>query len=217
MSLAGEEEIAVPAHGAPQPLTQVLHPAEAHPLLDISLTPEKASGILRRDTAERRKGPRQVRFDVGEDGPCRPLAAPRVHSSAALRTEVRREAQQAFDAESAVRAELVRSLSVRRGVESEAARALNMCRVQSLYQGLVSVEPPADHIQRLAARQRRPEHREAPQIEGPDIFAFSDACERYTETPYLKAEGLPPLTLQPRSRPPNTVFDMFHRLGEWAS
>lgn len=217
MSLAGEEEVALPSLCAPQPLSLVPDPAEAHPLLDISLTPEKGGGILRRETAERRKGQRQVRFDVSDESSVRPLAAPRAHSSDVLRCEVRREAQQEFDAESAVRTELVRSFTVRRGVESEAARALNVCRVQSLYQGLVSVEPPAEQIQRLTARHRRPEHREAPQIEGPDIFAFSDPCDRYTETPYLKVDGLPPLTLQPRSRPPLTVFDMFHKLEEWAS
>lgn len=61
MSLAGEEEVALPSLCAPQPLSLVPDPAEAHPLLDISLTPEKGGGILRRETAERRKGQRQVR------------------------------------------------------------------------------------------------------------------------------------------------------------
>ncbi|XP_056409891.1 protein phosphatase 1 regulatory subunit 35 [Hyla sarda] len=214
MSLGGEEEV---APRAPQPLTLRPDQTEAHPLLDVSLTPEKGGGILRRETAERRKGQRQVRFDVEEEGDGRPLAAARVHSSAALQSEVRREAQQKFNAESAVRAELVRSFTVRRGVESEAARALNVCRVQSLYQGLVSVEPPTGQIQRLTARHRRNEHRETPPIEGPDIFAFSDPSDRYTETPYLSVDGQPTLTLQPRPRPPHTVFDMFHKLGEWAS
>ncbi|XP_044130020.1 protein phosphatase 1 regulatory subunit 35 [Bufo gargarizans] len=217
MSLAGEEEHTLPAHYVPQPLTPAPYQAEAHPLLDISLTPEKGGGILRRETAERRKGQRQVRFDVGDGGSGRPLAAPRVHSSAALRSEVRREAQQEFDPEMAVRTELLRSFTVRRGVESEAAKALNVCRVHNLYRGLVSVEPPAEQMQRLTARQRRPEHREVPHIEGPDVFAFSDPCERYTETPHLKVEGLPPLPLRPRSRPAHTVFDMFHKLGQWAS
>ncbi|CAJ0945600.1 unnamed protein product [Ranitomeya imitator] len=57
----------------------------------------------------------------------------------------------------------------------------------------------------------------APQIEGPDIFAFSDPCDRSSETPYLTVDGLPPLTLCPRPRPPHTVFDMFQKLGEWTS
>ncbi|XP_069806261.1 protein phosphatase 1 regulatory subunit 35 [Dendropsophus ebraccatus] len=217
MSLGGEEEIARPAPCAPRPLTLQPDQAESHPLLDVSLTPEKGGGILRREAAERRKGQRQVRFDVEEEGDGRPLAAPRVHSSTALRNEVRREAQQEFNAENAVRAELVRSYTVRRGVESEAARALNVCRVQGLYQGLVNVEPPVEQMQRLTARLRRPEPRETPQIEGPDIFAFSDPCDRYIETPYLRVDGLPPLTLQPRPRPHHTVFDMFRNLEEWAS
>ncbi|XP_073507178.1 protein phosphatase 1 regulatory subunit 35 [Phyllobates terribilis] len=214
MSVSGEED---PTHCAPRPLAQAPDQAEAHPLLDVSLTPEKGGGILRRETAERRRGRRQVRFDVDDEDCGRPLAAPRVHSSVALRSEVRREAQQTFDAESAVRSELLRSFTVRRGVESKAARALNVCRVHSLYQGLVSVEPPSEQIQRLTARQRRSEHREAPQIEGPDIFAFSDPCERYSEAPFLTADGLPPLTLRPQPRPPHTIFDMFQKLGEWTS
>ncbi|KAG9461536.1 hypothetical protein GDO78_016480 [Eleutherodactylus coqui] len=95
--------------------------------------------------------------------------------------------------------------------------ALNVCRVQNLYRGLVSVEPPLEQMRRLTARQRRSEHREAPPTEGPDISVFSNPCERYTETPYLKVDGLPLLTLQPRVRPPHTVFNMFHKLEEWTS
>ncbi|XP_072000800.1 protein phosphatase 1 regulatory subunit 35 [Engystomops pustulosus] len=216
MSL-GEDEAALPAPSAPRPAALVPDQAEAHPLLDVSLTPEKGGGILRRETAERRRGQRQVRFDVQDEGSVRPLAAPRVHSSAALRTEVRREAHKEFNAENAVRTELLRSFTVRRNVESEAAKALNVCRLQSLYQGLVSVEPPTEHIQRPTARQRRPEHREVLQIVGPDILAFADPSDRFTETPHLRTDGLPPLTLQLRSRPPRTVFDMFHKLEEWAA
>ncbi|XP_072255322.1 protein phosphatase 1 regulatory subunit 35 isoform X2 [Pyxicephalus adspersus] len=221
---ACEEECAVPAHRAPQPLPLGPSVVKAHPLLDVSLTPDKGGGILRREPSERKKGPRQVRFDVSEEGreeAALPgvLAAPRIHSSAALKQEVRVHARREFDAESAVRNELGRSYRMKRSVESEASRALNVCREQSLYQGLVSVEPPSEQIQRLSARPRKAEHRE-PQVapaDGPDIFAFSDAAERFMETPYLSVEGLPPLTLLPRTRPPHTTFTMFHKLGEWAS
>ncbi|XP_073430149.1 protein phosphatase 1 regulatory subunit 35 isoform X2 [Dendrobates tinctorius] len=175
MSVSGEED---PARCAPRPLAHAPVQAEAHPLLDVSLTPEKGGGILRRETAERRRGRRQVRFDVSDKDCGRPLAAPRVHSSAALRSEVRREAQQTFDAESAVRSELLRSFTVRRGVESEAARALNVCRVHSLYQGLVSVEPPSEQIQRLTARQRRPEQREIPVTD-----AWKPRTSQWTDCP----------------------------------
>ncbi|XP_075062265.1 protein phosphatase 1 regulatory subunit 35 [Mixophyes fleayi] len=216
MSRDCEEESALPANSAPRPLTLAPDLAEAHPLLDISLTPDKGGGILRRETGDGRRRQRQVRFDVGDMVPGA-LAAPRVHSSAALRHKVQSEAQQEFDAESAVQSELGRSFSARRSVESEAAKALNVSRVQSLYQGLVSVEPPAEHLQRLTAQHRRTEPQEVPQVEGPDLFAFADPCERFTETPYLGIDGLPPFTLLPRSRPPHSVFDMFHKLGEWAS
>ncbi|XP_063806508.1 protein phosphatase 1 regulatory subunit 35 [Pseudophryne corroboree] len=223
MSLGCEEESALPANSAPQPSTVTPDQAEAHPLLDISLTPDKGGGILRRQTSERsRRSQRQVRFDVGDQG--RPeaalpgaLAAPRMHSSSALRFKVQREARQEFDAESAVQNELGRSFAARRSVQSEAARALNVSRVQNLYQGLVSVEPPAEHLQRLTAQHRRTEHHEVSPIEGPDLFAFSDPCQRFTETPYLGVDGLPAFTLEPRTRPPHSVFDMFHKLGEWAS
>ncbi|KAM5127016.1 protein phosphatase 1 regulatory subunit 35-like, partial [Mantella aurantiaca] len=167
-----------------------------------------------------------VRFDVDEQAsgreeaaPPGALAAPRMHSSEILKQEVRVQARREFDAESAVQAELGRSYRVKRSVENQAYRALNMCREQNLYRGLVSVEPPSEHFQRLTARQRKTEHREAQgsSADGPDIFAFSDACERFTETPYLSVDGLPPLTLTPRTRPPHTTFTMFHKLGEWAS
>ncbi|XP_018430683.1 PREDICTED: protein phosphatase 1 regulatory subunit 35, partial [Nanorana parkeri] len=204
---ACEEESAVPAHRAPQPVPLGPDLAQAHPLLDITLTPDKGGGILRREPSGRKKGPRQVRFDVDEEASGREeaaLAAPRMHSSEVLKQEVRVQARREFDAESAVQSELSRSYRVKRNVESEAFRALNVCREQNLYRGLVSVEPPSEHIQRLTARQRKSEHRE-PQVlavDGPDIFAFSDAGERFTETPYLSVDGLPPLTLLPRTRPP---------------
>ncbi|KAM4747993.1 protein phosphatase 1 regulatory subunit 35 [Rhinophrynus dorsalis] len=221
-----EEGDTIPANTAPQPLPLDLGLAESHPLLDISLTPDKGGGILRRESSERRQGRRQVRFDVSVESENRggdlkpddgPLESPRMHSSIALQQEVRREAEQDFNAERAVQNELGRSYRVRRSVESEAVRALNVSRAQNLYQGLVSVEPPAEQIQRLTERQRRAEHRELPQIEGPDLFAFSDSFERFTETPYLGVEGLPALSLLPRHRPSHTAFDMFHKLGEWAS
>ncbi|XP_077327077.1 protein phosphatase 1 regulatory subunit 35 isoform X2 [Lithobates pipiens] len=217
-----EEESAVPAHRAPQPLPLDPEPAQAHPLLDITLTPDKGGGILRREPSGRKKGPRQVRFDVDEEASGveeTALSAPRMHSSEALRQEVRVQARREFDAQSAVRTELVRSYRVKSSVESEASKALNVCREQNLYRGLVSVEPPSEHIQRLTARQRKAEPRE-PQVpvpDGPDIFAFSDAGDRFTETPYLSVEGLPPLALKSHTRPPHTAFSMFHKLGEWAS
>lgn len=58
---------------------------------------------------------------------------------------------------------------------------------------------------------------QVPAADGPDIFAFSAAADRFTETPYLSVEGLPPLTLKSHTRPPHTAFSMFHKLGEWAS
>ncbi|KAG8428866.1 hypothetical protein GDO86_019101, partial [Hymenochirus boettgeri] len=168
-----------------------------------------------------------VRFDVGEESvtngnpqevpSVQYLDTPRIHSTEPLKHQVQMEAEQEFDAKSAVQKELERSYRVRRSVESEAARALNVNRTRALYQGLMSVEPPAEHVQRLSERQRRVETKEVAQMESPDLFAFSDLCERFTETPYLAVEGLTPLTLNPRPRPPHTAFDMFHKLEEWAS
>ncbi|KAM4676722.1 protein phosphatase 1 regulatory subunit 35 isoform 1-T2 [Discoglossus pictus] len=220
----------LPATFAPKPLTPGPGLTDSHPLLDISLTPEKSAGILRRENSDRRKGRRQVHFDVGNQSeglkppalntpPTGHLDVPSIHSSKALEQEVQREAGQEFDAEKAVRCELGRSYKARRNVENEAARALNVCRAQNLYQGLVSVEPPVEHIQRLTEkeRQRRTERKEVTPIEGPDLFIFSQPCDLFTETPYLNVEGLPPLTLLPHTRPSHSAFDMYHKLREWTS
>ncbi|XP_053320069.1 protein phosphatase 1 regulatory subunit 35 [Spea bombifrons] len=224
------EDDLLPARSAPQPLCAGPGRTDSHPLLDISLTPDKGGGILRKDSSERRRGRRQVRFEVSNEpkpglrsvqheGPSAgPLEVPRMHSSEVLRQEVRRESQQEFDAERAVQSELGRSYRARRSVESEAARALNVGRVHSLYQGLVSVEPPAEQIQRLTEKQRKPSDlKQVTSSEGPDLSAFSGLCERFTETPYLGVEGLPPLAAAPRPRPSRCSFDMFHKLGQWAS
>lgn len=71
----------------------------------------------------------QVRFDVDEEAlgveeAALPgaLSAPRMHSSEALKQEVRVQARREFDAQSAVRTELVRSYRVKSSVESEASR-----------------------------------------------------------------------------------------------
>ncbi|KAM9311385.1 protein phosphatase 1 regulatory subunit 35 [Gastrophryne carolinensis] len=225
MSHACVEDGAVPCRQAPRPLELGPDIAEAHPLLDVSLTPDKG-GILRREASQRRRRERQVRFDIGEDSagkgeePALPeaLAAPTMHSSAALKQEVVAQKLRQFDAGSAVRSELGRSYKARRSVEGGATRALNVCRDQSLFQGLVSVEPPIDQLQRLTVQPRRTEPREVSAVgDAPDISAFSDAIKRFTETPYLRAEGLPPLTLQPRPRPPAATFAMFNKLREWTS
>ncbi|XP_053572123.1 protein phosphatase 1 regulatory subunit 35 [Bombina bombina] len=227
----GEDEGEIlPFTFAPQPLTLDPRLPDSHPLLDISLTPEKNAGILRRENSDHQRGQRQVRFNVTnhKEETMAPtiilptpglLEVPRKHSSIALEQEVQNEAEQKFDAMKAVQSELERSYRARRLVENKAAKALNMCRVHNLYQGLVSVEPPAEQIQKLAEkeRQRRVECKEVTQIEGPDIFIFSQPSDIYTETPYLNVEGLPPLTLLPRTRPSRSTFDMHNKLREWSS
>ncbi|CAH2272409.1 Hypothetical predicted protein [Pelobates cultripes] len=200
-----------------------------HPLLDISITPDKGGGILRRESSHRRHSRRQVRFDVSNQSKNRtnvqiaerpslgPLELPRMHSTEALKQEVERESEQEFDAESALRNQLGRSFKARRSVDSKAAKALNVCRVQNLYQGLVSVEPPAEQIQRLTEKPRKAELKHVTPMEGPDLFAFYKPSECHTETPYLNVDGLPALTALPHSRPPRCSFDMVYKLGEWAS
>ncbi|KAE8620761.1 hypothetical protein XENTR_v10010459 [Xenopus tropicalis] len=222
-----DEGEAVPCDFPPQPLALGLGgTAESHPLLDISLTPDKGGGILRRKSSERRQGQRQVRFVVSEEANGRSqeaggLQCPRMHSTAALKEQAELEAGQEFHADRAVQRELERSYRVRRSIESEAARALNVARAHSLYQGLLSVEPPAGQVQRLSERPRRAEPKEAPQLQAPqlqapDLSAFSHLCERFTETPCLTVEGPPPVVICPRPRPAHSVFDMYHKLNEWA-
>ncbi|KAM8972720.1 protein phosphatase 1 regulatory subunit 35 [Pelodytes ibericus] len=213
------EGLLLPSSSVPQPLTSGLERTSPHPLLDISLTPDKGGGILRRKSSERRQGQRQVRFEVSDESKPRSndLESPRMHSSEALRLEVQRESVQAFNAERALRSRLDKSYRARRSVESQASRAVNVCRVQSLYQGLVSVEPPAEQIQILTKKQRQAEHRQVNLSEGPDLFAFCNPSDHFTETPYLSVDGLPPLTLHPHSRPSHTSFNMFHKLREWTS
>ncbi|KAE8620766.1 hypothetical protein XENTR_v10010459 [Xenopus tropicalis] len=61
-----DEGEAVPCDFPPQPLALGLGgTAESHPLLDISLTPDKGGGILRRKSSERRQGQRQVGTSLG--------------------------------------------------------------------------------------------------------------------------------------------------------
>ncbi|OCT59631.1 protein phosphatase 1 regulatory subunit 35 [Xenopus laevis] len=220
-----DEGDAIPCNFVPQPLPLgVGGGTESHPLLDISLTPDKGGGILRRKSWERGQVQRQVRFVLSEESRSRGrshelgvgLQCPRMHSTAGLKEQVQREVEQQFHADSAVQRELERSYRVRRSIESEAARALNVGRAQTLYQGLMSVEPPAEHVQRLSEKPRRVEAKEAPQLQAPDLSAFSHLCERFTETPYLTVEGPPPLTICPRPRPSHTAFDMYHKLKEWA-
>nr|XP_025036228.1 LOW QUALITY PROTEIN: protein phosphatase 1 regulatory subunit 35 [Pelodiscus sinensis] len=159
---------------------------------------------------------------AGDPPPSSNLAAPELHSSLALGREVQAAAHEAFDAHRAAQDLLATSFVVRCNVEEKAATAMNIPREQQLYQGLVSLQVPAEEVlscaiqEKLSLVQTQPEPRKEPDLEGPDLLMFYEPLELFAETPYLSVEGLPPLRLQPPPiRPPASTFQMFRQLQQW--
>ncbi|KAL8177024.1 UNVERIFIED_CONTAM: hypothetical protein K2H54_040939 [Gekko kuhli] len=100
---------------------------------------------------------------------------------------------------------------------------MNIPREQQLYQGLVSLQVPEEEVlcsavqEKLALAGPRPEGRKEPASEGPDLMAFYNPEELFTETPFLEVEGLPPLERKPRTRDPAATFLMYRKLRQWDS
>ncbi|XP_074924060.1 protein phosphatase 1 regulatory subunit 35-like [Chelonoidis abingdonii] len=88
-------------------------------------------------------------------------------------------------------------------VEGKEAAGLNIPRAQQLYQGLVSLQVPAEVVlscalqEKLSLVRSQPEPSREPALEGLDLLMFYEPQELFVETPYLGVEGLPPLRLQP--------------------
>ncbi|XP_053861547.1 protein phosphatase 1 regulatory subunit 35 [Malaclemys terrapin pileata] len=149
------------------------------------------------------------------------LATPELHTSLALGEEVRVATHQGFDAHRAAQELLVTSFLARCSVEAKAAAGMNIPREQQLYQGLVSLQVPAEEVlscalqEKLSLVRSQPEPRREPVPEGPDLLMFYEPQELVVETPYLGVEGLPPLRLQPQIRPPASTFLMFRKLQQW--
>ncbi|XP_039355754.1 protein phosphatase 1 regulatory subunit 35 [Mauremys reevesii] len=166
-------------------------------------------------------GPGLAEVTTGLGGPAGDLAAPELHTSLALGEEVRVAAHQGFDAHRAAQELLGTSFLARCSVEGKAAAGMNIPREQQLYQGLVSLQVPAEEVlscalqEKLSLVRSQPEPHREPAPEGPDLLMFYEPRELFAETPYLGVEGLPPLRLQPHVRPPASAFLMFRKLQQW--
>ncbi|XP_067325766.1 protein phosphatase 1 regulatory subunit 35 [Anolis sagrei] len=149
------------------------------------------------------------------------LAAPIPHSSLALGAEVQAARTEGFDAQQAAEELVQRSFGVRCALEAKAGEGVNIPREQRLYQGLVSLEVPTEELLNAAVQEKmaliphRPERKQERPCEGPDLLAFFNPGELFTETPFLEVEGLPALRLQPRTRDPSTTFAMDRKLRQW--
>uniref|UniRef100_A0A674K3Z5 Protein phosphatase 1 regulatory subunit 35 n=2 Tax=Terrapene triunguis TaxID=2587831 RepID=A0A674K3Z5_9SAUR len=158
---------------------------------------------------------------TGFGGAAGDLATPELHTSLALGEEVRAAAHQGFDAHRAAQELLATSFLARCSVEGKVAAGMNIPREQQLYQGLVSLQVPAEEVLSCALQEKlslvrlQPEPRREPAPEGPDLLMFYEPWELVAETPYLGVEGLPPLRLQPHIRPPASTFLMFRKLQQW--
>uniref|UniRef100_A0A8C0JFU2 Protein phosphatase 1 regulatory subunit 35 n=1 Tax=Chelonoidis abingdonii TaxID=106734 RepID=A0A8C0JFU2_CHEAB len=144
---------------------------------------------------------------------------PRPRGGLALGEEVRAAAHQGFDAHRAAQ-ELLATSFLARCSPLSARSGMNIPREQQLYQGLVSLQVPAEEVlscalqEKLSLVRSQPEPRR-PAPEGPDLLMFYEPRELFAETPYLGVEGLPPLRLQPHVRPPASTFLMFRKLQQW--
>ncbi|XP_043393538.1 protein phosphatase 1 regulatory subunit 35 isoform X2 [Chelonia mydas] len=166
-------------------------------------------------------GAEAPRAKTGLGGPAGDLAAPQLLTSLALGEEVQAAARRGFDAHRAAQELLATSFLARCSVEGKAAAGMNIPREQQLYQGLVSLQVPAEEVlssalqEKLSLVRSQPEPHREPDPEGPDLLMFYEPLELFAETPYLGVEGLPPLRLQPHVRPPASAFLMFRKLQQW--
>ncbi|XP_063159210.1 protein phosphatase 1 regulatory subunit 35 [Candoia aspera] len=151
------------------------------------------------------------------------LGTPVPHGSLALGAEVQAAREQAFDARQAAEDLIQHSFVARCAVEAHVGEGLNIPRDQQLYQGLISLQVPADELlssavqEKLALVQHHPGGRKEVAGTGPDLMAFYRPEQLFTETPFLEVEGLPPLKLQAQRRDPATTFLMYRKLQQWAS
>ncbi|XP_048689520.2 protein phosphatase 1 regulatory subunit 35 [Caretta caretta] len=166
-------------------------------------------------------GAEAPRAKTGLGGAGGDLAAPQLLTSLALGEEVQAAARQGFDAHRAAQELLATSFLARCSVEGKAAAGMNIPREQQLYQGLVSLQVPAEEVLSSALREKlslvpsQPEPHREPDPGGPDLLMFYEPLELFAETPYLGVEGLPPLRLQPHVRPPASAFLMFRKVQQW--
>ncbi|XP_039077787.1 protein phosphatase 1 regulatory subunit 35 [Hyaena hyaena] len=190
-----------------------------------------------------RKG-RQVRFRLGPLSPVRSeppaaaaapseklpapqdLGAPAQQSSLALSLELqaaRAAAEGQFDAAKAVEEQLRKSFQTRCGLEESVAEGLNVPRSKRLFRDLVSLQVPEEQVLNAALKEKLallpPQARAPPAKEppgpGPDMTMLCDPETLFYETPHLAVDGLPPLRLQLRPRPPEDTFLMHRTLRRW--
>uniref|UniRef100_A0A286XTI4 Protein phosphatase 1 regulatory subunit 35 n=1 Tax=Cavia porcellus TaxID=10141 RepID=A0A286XTI4_CAVPO len=237
------ESVAVPGPPpdppAPEPRAPVPEPG-----LDLSLSPLPESPEPRDSSPGRRKGRasrrvgaqrgRQVRFRLAPArSPVRPeppsaapheLEAPAPHSSLALGLELQAaRAAAPFDAAKAVEEQLRKSFQTRCSLEGSVAEGLNVPRSRRLFRNLVSLQVPEEQVLNAALRERLallpPQARAPPPKEppgpGPDMTVLCDPDSLCYESPHLTVDGLPPLRLQARTRPPEDTFLMHRTLRRW--
>nr|XP_056719767.1 protein phosphatase 1 regulatory subunit 35 [Euleptes europaea] len=151
------------------------------------------------------------------------LGTPVLQSTIALGAEVQAAREQGFDAQRAARDLLQRSFLARCTIEARVGEGMNLPREQQLYQGLVSLQVPEEELLSSVMQEKRvlagprPEARKEPACKGPDLMAFYDPEQLFTETAFLEVEGLPPLELKPRARDPAATFLMYRKLRQWDS
>ncbi|XP_062035946.1 protein phosphatase 1 regulatory subunit 35 isoform X2 [Lepus europaeus] len=226
-SVEGEEGAVAPAL-PPEPRAPEPRAPLPEPGLDLSLSPRPERRAERRGGA--RRG-RQVRFRLAPPSPARPAApqeleCPALHSSLALGLELRAARAAAgaqFDAAKAVEEQLRKSFRLRCGVEDSVSEGLNVPRSKRLFRDLVSLQVPEEQVLDAALREKLallpPQARAPPPKEppgpGPDMTILCDPETLVYEAPHLPLDGLPPLRLQPRRRPPEDTFLMHRTLRRW--
>ncbi|KAM5228535.1 protein phosphatase 1 regulatory subunit 35 [Ctenodactylus gundi] len=176
----------------------------------------------------------QVRFRLAPASPARPappavpqeLQAPAPQSSLALGLQLRAARSAAgapFDAVKAAEEQLRTSFQARCGLEGSVAEGLNVPRSRRLFRNLVSLQVPEEQVLKAALREklallppppRAPPPKE-PRGPGPDMTILCDPETLFHESPHLTLEGLPPLRLQPRTRPSEDTFLMHRTLRRW--
>nr|XP_034992112.1 protein phosphatase 1 regulatory subunit 35 [Zootoca vivipara] len=196
----------------PKPRVEVVHSSAGESPITITL--EREPSLSPAGEEEEDEGSRQPR---------NLLAGPIPHSTLALVAEVHAVREKGFNARQAAEQLVQRSFVARCAVEARAGEGMNIRREQQLYQGLVSLEVPEVELlssavqEKLALVRTRPEPRKELDCTGPNLLAFYDPEQLFTESPFLEVEGLPPLKLQPRTRDPATTFSMYWKLCQWDS
>ncbi|KAM6156125.1 protein phosphatase 1 regulatory subunit 35 [Rhynchocyon petersi] len=236
---ASEPEAPVPEPGLDLTLSPSPRPESPEPL---GGSPRRGRARTARRPGDR-KG-RQVRFRLSPTSPGRSepppppaapterpaepqeLAAPAPQSSLALGLELqaaRTAAEGPFDAVRAVEEHLRKSFQSRCDLEESVAEGLNVPRSKRLFRDLVSLQVPEEQVLNAALQDKLailpPQARAPPPKDppgaGPDMTILCDPETLFSESPHLTLEGLPPLRLQPRPRPPEDTFLMHRTLRRW--